>query len=90
MKCLILSDKAQPAPDDTLADLNVNLLRVRGGGEDERGEEAEKGEDKENNNISLFNNSGEVDELPQINKSSGQPHPHPAGMLQRPVYNIPV
>lgn len=75
VKRLTLAEKSLPV-DDTLADLNVNHLRVR-----EEEEENNPEDDKENNNnnsnndISLFNASGDADDLPEMNKSSDQPHP---------------
>lgn len=79
VKRLTLAEKSLPV-DDTLADLNVNHLRVR-----EEEEENSPEDDKENNNnnnnsnndISLFNASGDADDLPEMNKTSE--HSHPAG-----------
>ncbi|KAG0722887.1 Nuclear pore complex protein Nup98-Nup96 [Chionoecetes opilio] len=90
IKRLNLPDKASHPMDDTLADLNV---RAAARGRDHHHHhhldsdlEANKENDNSgNNNISLFNASGD-DDLPDMVPQASE-EPHPAGIkLQRPGY----
>lgn len=78
VKRLTLAEKSLPV-DDTLADLNVNHLRVQEEEEENSPEDDKENNNNSNNDISLFNASGDADDLPEMNKTSE--HSHPAGTI---------
>ncbi|KAK3891422.1 hypothetical protein Pcinc_004721 [Petrolisthes cinctipes] len=88
VKRLTLAEKSLPV-DDTLADLNVNHLRVREEEEENNADEDKENNNNSNNDISLFNASGDADDLPEMNKTSDQPHPAGIKCTRSGYYTLP-